>query len=194
MRENILFVVNSVLLGLGMAADAFSVAVANGVARPGARARELLRPAAVFGAFQTAAPLLGFFVVRAAAPYAPLLRGALGFAAPLAVAALGLGMLLRGLGGAAPGASPTVGLRALLLQGAATSADAFCAGIAESSVPAGKALLRAGVIGAVTFLVCLTGGAIGRRAGGVFGGKSEAIGGGVLLAVGGELLLRAFRG
>ena len=51
MEWNLLFVFNSVLLGVGLAMDAFSVSLANGLAEPDMKPGKMLTIAGVFAGF-----------------------------------------------------------------------------------------------------------------------------------------------
>ena len=59
-----LWILNSVLLGAGLAMDAFSVSLANGLHEPHMGAKRMSLIAGVFGGFQTLMPLLGWAMVR----------------------------------------------------------------------------------------------------------------------------------
>ena len=59
MELNLSFLINSLMFGVGLAMDAFSVSVANGLAHPDMPGSRCLKIAGVFGFFQTVMPLLG---------------------------------------------------------------------------------------------------------------------------------------
>ena len=58
------FIINSALLGIGLAMDAFSVSLANGLAEPGMRKGRMNIIAGTFGGFQAAMPLIGWICVH----------------------------------------------------------------------------------------------------------------------------------
>jgi putative Mn2+ efflux pump MntP len=60
-------IITSVLLGAGLAMDAFSVSVANGLADTGMKTGRVLSIAGTFACFQFAMPLIGWFLVTRAA-------------------------------------------------------------------------------------------------------------------------------
>ena len=64
MALGLAFFLNSILFGVGLAMDAFSVSVANAIADPTMRARERLRIAGCFALFQILMPLIGWLCVR----------------------------------------------------------------------------------------------------------------------------------
>ena len=56
-------IINSVLLGVGLAMDAFSISIANGIVEPGMRKRRMLLIAGVYAVFQFMMPMLGWLLV-----------------------------------------------------------------------------------------------------------------------------------
>lgn len=58
-----LFVFNSILLGAGLAMDAFSVSIANGLAEPRMRPFKLTAIAGTYGFFQFMMPMIGWIIV-----------------------------------------------------------------------------------------------------------------------------------
>ena len=69
MQWNILFFFNSVLLGVGLAMDAFSVSLANGLNEPHMSRRRMLGIAGVFAAFQALMPMTGWICVHTIVQY-----------------------------------------------------------------------------------------------------------------------------
>ena len=67
MAFDYLFIVNSVLFGIGLAMDAFSVSLANGLSDPDLSFRRGLYIAGTFAVFQTVMPLLGWWCVHSVA-------------------------------------------------------------------------------------------------------------------------------
>ena len=67
MERNFLFFFNSVLLGVGLAMDAFSVSLANGLNEPRMSRRRMLGIAGVFVAFQALMPMTGWICVASSA-------------------------------------------------------------------------------------------------------------------------------
>ena len=59
MKIDFLFFTNSILLGVGLAMDAFSVSLANGLNEPKMDIKKMNIIAGTFGLFQTLMPLIG---------------------------------------------------------------------------------------------------------------------------------------
>ena len=64
MEWSLIFFLNSIMLGVGLAMDAFSVSLANGLEEPDKRPRKMCGIAAVFGVFQALMPLAGWTCVH----------------------------------------------------------------------------------------------------------------------------------
>ena len=190
---DVMFFVNSVFLGVGLAMDAFSVSLANGLHEPTMRKRRMGTIAGVFAAFQFAMPMIGWWCVttithyfRAFEPYIPWIAfGLLGL--------LGAKMILDGVHSDGEEA-PAVGIAALLLQGVATSIDALSVGFTIASYNVWKAMIACGIVGAVTFAICVGGLYLGRRFGTKLAGKATVLGGVILMVIGVEILVTGLIG
>lgn len=64
MEWNFIFFFNSILLGVGLAMDAFSVSLANGLNEPDMKRGKLCGIAGVFAFFQALMPMLGWICVH----------------------------------------------------------------------------------------------------------------------------------
>ena len=185
------FFLNSVLFGVGLAMDAFSVSVANAIVHPGMRHGERLRIAGCFALFQILMPLLGWLCVRTVAErFAAFER----FIPWIALLLLYIGgkMLLEGLRGGAEAdeaAARAPGRGTLLLQGVATFIDALSVGFTIEEYPFPAALTEALIIGAVTLIVCLGGLFLGRKIGEKLSRLAPILGGLILIGIGVEIFL-----
>ena len=180
------FLLTNVLLGFGLAMDAFSVSVTNSLTETGMRRRRMAAVAGTYALFQIVMPLIGWACVHAFVEHFRTFRRFIPWIALLLLLFIGGKMLwesFRSLEDEAPSAA-AVGVGTLLLQGIATSIDALSVGftIADYSFP--YALLSAVIIGAVTFAVCLAGLAIGKAVGKKLAGKAGVVGGVILIAIG----------
>ena len=191
MEEKLMFCLNSVLFGIGLAMDAFSVSMANGLHEPRMKTGRMCLIAGTFGLFQILMPLLGWVCVHTIAELFTGFRRVIPWIALLLLGYIGGKMLLEGLRGEGSDADAVaVSLGGLLLQGIATSIDALSVGftIADSSWPA--ALTEALIIGVVTFAICLAGLRIGKFFGTKLAGKASILGGVILIAIGLEIFLK----
>ena len=191
MNAILLFILNSMLLGLGLAMDAFSVSMANGLAHPDMSRGMRLAIPATFALFQFMMPLIGWFCVRTIAETFQAFQRAIPWIALLLLGFIGGKMLWEGLRyrPEEEEAPIALGLGTLLMQGVATSIDALSVGFTIAHYHGGMALAASAIIAAVTFLVCLCGLHIGRRFGTRLAGKASILGGIILIAIGIEIFV-----
>lgn len=175
------------LTAVGVAADAFAVALGEGMSLRPCRQREALAIAATFGLFQAVMPLLGWVLGSSFAPFIAAFDHWVAF---VLLAAIGLHMIVTAVRGEEHGADNSrLVLRHLLMLGVATSIDALAVGI-------GLALLEANVvevvttIGIVTFALSYLGVLIGRRAGDALGRPAGIVGGLLLIGLGTSTVLQ----
>ncbi len=188
------FFFNSLCLGVGLAMDAFSVSLANGLHEPGMKKRKMSGVAGVFAGFQFAMPLIGWVCVTTVAQCFRAFERCIPWIALVLLGFIGGKMLYDSLRHRDAEETPAVGLTALLMQGVATSIDALSVGftIAEYRLP--EALLACLLIGTVTFLICFAGLAIGKKAGTALAGKAGIFGGCILLFIGIEIFVTGVLG
>ena len=187
-------IINSVLLGLGLAMDAFSVSVINGMNEPGMSKRRMLGIAAVFALFQILMPLIGWFLVEKALEVFDALKGVVPWVAAGLLIYIGGKMLLDGIRKKEEEVQTAVSFGGLMLQGIATSIDALSAGLTMAGEQWSQALTEAGIIGGITFIVCVAGVWIGRKAGKVFNHKASILGGTVLIAIAVKIIVTTLIG
>ncbi len=189
MKLGFTFFFNSILLGTGLAMDAFSVSLANGLNEPKMKKHKILCAAGIFALFQFAMPLSGWFLVSAAAEHFKLFERFIPFIALALLGFIGIDMLRDGIKHNGTEKKPAVGPSGLLLQGIATSIDALSVGFTVSEYNFFSALIFCLIIGAVTYFICLAGILIGRKAGTSLSGKAGILGGLILLFIGIEIFV-----
>ena len=184
-----LWILNSMLLGAGLAMDAFSVSLANGLHESGMKRGRMCAIAGTFAAFQTVMPLIGWFLVsmlmhvfRAVDPYIPWVAFGL-------LLLIGGKMILEGIRGEGETEKSAVGFGGLMLQGIATSIDALSVGFTIADLSPARAAASSLIIGAVTFAICLAGVVLGRKLGTKLAGSASVLGGIILVGIGIEILL-----
>lgn len=189
------FYLNSALLGVGLAMDAFSVSLANGLREPRMPGSRMCRVAGVFALFQAAMPLTGWLCVHTIAQTFAIFQTLIPWIALLLLGYIGGKMLWEGIrGGDGTESLPAVGLGALLLQGVATSIDALSVGFAIAGYDPVRALVCALIISAVTFVICLAGLRLGKRFGTALSGKASLLGGLILIVIGLEVFFKGILG
>ena len=187
------FFFNSILLGIGLAMDAFSVSLANGLGEPDMKKSKMTGVAGIFAAFQFAMPMIGWICVATIAQYFKAFEKLIPWIALALLGYIGGKMLYEGIKNKdSEEEKPAVGIAALLVQGVATSIDALSVGftIADYNLP--EAVLACILIGVVTFFICFAGIAIGKKAGTKLAGKAGILGGVILMAIGLEIFISSW--
>ena len=191
MNSVVSFLINSILLGVGLSMDAFSVSLANGLGAPKMSQRMKLLIPLTFAVFQFLMPMIGWILVRSVAESFVLFQQAIPWIALVLLLFIGMKMLIEGLRGGG-NEDKTVILKpaALLLQGIATSIDALSVGFTIADYDTAKAVSASLIIGGITFVICLIGLLIGSRIGTRLAGKASIMGGVILIAIGIEIFIK----
>ena len=191
--HELLFVLQSVMLGLGLAMDAFSVSLANGLNESSMNRGRMCRVAGIFSLFQFAMPMLGWILVSTIANLFGYFEIFIPWIALVLLCFIGGKMIYEGVMQKACSCEPCpVGLWGLIVQGIATSIDALSVGFTISDYDFPGALLSCLIIGTVTFILCLFGVAIGKRAGCTLASKAGILGGSILVFIGLEIFITSF--
>lgn len=182
-------VADSVLLGFGLAMDAFSVSVVNGLREPEMPKGWMCRIAGVFGGFQTLMPMIGWICVRTILEIFSSLQKYIPWIAFALLLFIGGKMVLERIRNKGTEDEERTGTGGLMLQGVATSIDALSVGFTMTELNWAQALAESVIIGAVTFGICMAGILIGRKAGTKLSGKASILGGIILIAIGIKMLV-----
>lgn len=190
MALNFSFFFTNIMLGVGLAMDAFSVSLANGLNEPAMKKHKMCGIAGIFAAFQFLMPVVGWVCVSTIAQLFSAFEKFIPWIALALLSYIGGKMLYEGIrSGNAEEDSPAVGLSALLVQGVATSIDALSVGFTISHYTWLEALLAGLLIGGVTFLICFIGLSIGKKAGTKLANKAGIFGGIILILIGFEIFI-----
>ena len=180
------FILNAAMLGVGLAMDAFSVSLANGLNDPGMKRKRMALIAGTFAFFQFLMPMIGWGCVHTVVTLFQSFEKFIPWIALILLCYIGGKMILEGLkpqeeessGGA------VLSMRDLAVQGIATSIDALSVGFTIAEYNFIMAFAASLIIGAVTFVICWAGLILGRSAGTRFAGKASILGGVILVAIG----------
>ena len=189
----ILFV-ESLLLGVGLAMDAFSVSLADGLNDPRMKKRKVFVISSTFAVFQAMMPLLGWICVHTIVTKFKAFEKFIPFIALGLLAYIGIKMLIEGIKN---GECEKTGmceikkltLGALILQGIATSIDALSVGFVIAEQDIWETLISVLIIAVVTFAICTAGVFIGRKFGDYIAGKANILGGCILIFIGLEIFI-----
>ena len=183
----------SVLLGVGLAMDAFSVSLANGLNEPKMKMPKVCTVAGIFSLFQFAMPMIGWICVSTIAQYFNAFQKFIPWIALALLGFIGGKMLYEGITNKdTEETKGAVGFSALIMQGIATSIDALSVGFTIADYSLWEALLACLLIGFVTFFICFAGILIGKKAGTKLAGKAGIFGGAILIFIGLEIFITSF--
>jgi manganese efflux pump family protein len=184
------------LLGIavGLAMDAFAVAIATGIALGTVSGRQTFRLAFHFGLFQFLMPVIGYLAGMTMERY---IKGYDHWLAFVLLGYIGGKMVYEGGWGRGEegngGKDPTRGISLVVLS-VATSIDALAVGISLGVLRNEGIVYPGVVIGVVACTFTAAGLHLGKRLGTVFGSRMEVVGGLVLVAIGVKILFDHYRG
>ena len=197
MEWSFVFFLNCCLLGVGLAMDAFSVSMANGLHDPHMGKGTMVKIAGTFGIFQAAMPMIGWVCVHTIVELFASFETLIPWIALALLGYIGGKMLADGIHGEEAEEAAELSAGALFMQGVATSIDALAVGITFACVPV--EIMAASQLVNTVVAVCLIGlttftiSCVGVKAGSVFGAryksKAEFVGGAILILIGVKILL-----
>lgn len=190
MEWSFMFFFNSILLGVGLTMDAFSVSIANSLNEPGMKKKKMCAIAGVFAFFQAFMPMTGWVCVHTILQYFNAFEKFIPWIALILLVYIGGKMLIEGIRGEDSDDKITsLGIVSLLIQGIATSIDALSVGFTIADYGWLMALTASLIIAAVTFVVCLFGLVIGKKVVSKLSDKAQILGGVILIAIGIEIFI-----
>ncbi len=185
-----MFFVNSFFLGVGLAMDAFSVSLANGLNEPNMKTPRICLIAGIFSLFQFVMPMLGWFCVHTIAQYFSVLEKFIPWISLVLLCFIGANMIKESKScDYGQDCGTKLVFSALIIQGVATSIDALSVGFTVAEYDFFMALSECLIIGIVTFFICFCGIVLGKKFGTKLSGKAGLFGGIILIAIGIEIFL-----
>ena len=188
-------IINSVLLGAGLAMDAFSVSIANGIIEPGMKKTRMLKIAGVYAFFQFAMPMLGWLLVTTLEEIFNRFSVLIPWIALFLLLFIGGKMIVEAIlekkngKKEEPEHQGKLTWKLIFVQGVATSIDALSVGFTIASYSPLQAFASSLIIGAVTLVICLIGLIFGRKIGEKISGIAQIIGGVILILIGIEIFV-----
>lgn len=179
------------MLGIGLAMDAFSVSLANGLNDPKMSKGKMCQIAGVFAFFQALMPMTGWLCVHTIVQKFKVFEKFIPWIALGLLGYIGINLLIEGIKGEEDiDATSKLTLPVLILQGIATSIDALSVGFTISEYGLTMALICALLIALVTFIICMGGVILGKKFGTKFSGKASIFGGLILIIIGLEIFIK----
>ncbi len=196
---DLIFVFNSVALGVGLAMDAFSVSIANGLNEPGMAKRKMCGVAGTYAAYQFAMPVIGWFCVHTIAEQFEVFRKFIPWIALALLLWIGGKMLIEGIRDVHAGesgekesaqAGACLGFGTLMVQGIATSIDALSVGFTIADYGTVMAFVCSVLVAVTTFVICMAGLLFGKKFGDRLSDKATILGGLILIGIGIEIFVK----
>lgn len=188
--EHLRFILESMLLGVGLAMDAFSVSLANGLNDVKMKPARMCGIAGVFAFFQALMPMTGWVCVHTVVGYFQSFQKFIPWIALLLLCYIGGKMLYEGIkGGEKVEETSRLTFGTLMVQGVATSIDALSVGFTIAEYDWIAALSASLIIAAVTFIICMCGLLLGKKFGTRLAGKATILGGVILILIGIEIFI-----
>lgn len=195
---NIMFFINSIAFGVGLAMDAFSVSIANAIAEPQMKKSKMCGVAGIYAFFQFAMPMTGWLCVHTIAEKFTAFQKFIPWIALILLLYIGIKMIIECIlenkkadsqiesDPAAKSITPGI----LIIQGIATSIDALSVGFTIADYNWLAALIASLIIAVVTFAICMIGLLLGKKASDKLGSSAEIVGGVILILIGIEIFVK----
>ncbi|MBR5968410.1 MAG: manganese efflux pump [Lachnospiraceae bacterium] len=181
---------NAILLGIGLAMDAFSVSIVNGLGEPNMKKKKMCIIAGVFAGFQFLMPMIGWICIHTMLEHFNKLQKFIPWIALGLLLFIGIKMIIDGIKNKAEEEAPVIGFAALLVQGVATSIDALSVGFTTANYSLIEAFISSVIIGAVTFVICYAGLTLGKKFGVELADRAQIVGGLILSGLGIEIFVK----
>lgn len=189
-----MFFINSVLLGVGLAMDAFSVSMANGLKEPQMKAGRMSLIAGVYAFFQFAMPMIGWICVHTVVVYFQAFEKFIPWIALVLLLFIGGKMLIESIKGSdeEDDSPKQLSFGVLIVQGIATAIDALSVGFTIAEYDWVMAVVASLIIAIVTFAISIGGLVIGKKVGTKLNNEAAILGGVILIVIGIEIWAKGF--
>ena len=191
MDWNFLFFMNSVLLGVGLAMDAFSVSLANGMNEKHMKKSRMAYIAGVYAFFQFLMPMIGWICVHTIVQVFGQFQKFIPWIALILLLYIGGSMIKESMQSEEEKEEvKKLSFAVLMMQGIATSIDALSVGFTIAGYGLVMAVVCSLIVALVTFVICETGLYLGKTLGTKLSGKADVLGGVILIGIGIEIFIR----
>lgn len=183
------YLVEFLLLGVGLAMDAFAVSICKGLAMRKVNKKQAVIIALFFGGFQAIMPVIGWLLCKGFQTYIEVFDHWIAFAL---LAFIGMKMIIETLSEKEEDVvvekmDPPLDMKEMLMLAIATSIDALAVGISLAALDR-PIVESATIIGVVTFIISIVGVYIGNFFGNRYKKRAELAGGIILVLIGVKIL------
>lgn len=178
-------IVEIIIIGIGLAMDAFAVAVCKGLSMKKMNWKSAIIIALYFGIFQAGMPILGYFLGSTFSSFVESVDHWIAF---VLLSIIGGNMIKESFDDEIEKRNDKVDAKTMLLLAIATSIDALTIGVTFAFLKV-NIILAVTIIGVITFVLSVLGVKIGNKFGDKFQNKAELFGGIILILIGLKILL-----
>ena len=178
-------IIELIVLSIGLAMDAFAVAVCKGLSMSKMSWKKACIVGAYFGIFQAAMPLIGYLL---GISFQDKIASIDHWIAFVLLGAIGINMIKEAISKDKESSNDSVKFKDMLILAIATSIDALAVGITFAFLKV-NILLAISLIGIITFVLSIIGVKIGNIFGDKYEKKAEFAGGTILILLGIKILL-----
>ena len=179
-------IVELILIGVGLAMDAFAVSICKGLSmKKKINYKKALIIALYFGLFQGGMPLIGYAL---GVSFEEIVLSIDHWIAFILLSVIGIGMIKESLGDEEESLNDKVDFKTMVILAIATSIDALAIGVTFAFLN-GNIIFASLLICVITFVISYFGVVFGNKFGDKFGSKAELVGGIILILMGLKILL-----
>lgn len=178
-------VIELIVLSIGLAMDAFAVAVCKGLSMPKMNWKKACIIGGYFGIFQALMPAIGFLL---GVKFQEKIQSVDHWVAFILLGVIGLNMLKEAISKETETSNDSIKFKDMLVLAIATSIDALAVGITFAFLKV-NVCIAISLIGIITFIISVLGVKIGNVFGSKYEKKAELAGGLILILLGIKILL-----
>ena len=178
-------IIELIILSVGLAMDAFAVAVCKGLSMPKMNWKKACIIAVYFGVFQALMPFIGYIL---GINFQEKIQSIDHWIAFVLLGIIGMNMLKEAISKETEIANDSIKFKDMLILAVATSIDALAVGITFAFLKV-NVWLAISLIGIITFAISIVGVKIGNIFGCKYEKKAEFAGGLILIILGAKILL-----
>ena len=166
----LVFYLNSILMGIGLAMDAFSISLTNGLSEPQMQKKRMCLIAGCYAFFQFAMPLIGWICVHTITKFFSAFEPLIPWIALFLLLSIGGKMIIETVHG--------------------KEENTNTVGFTIANYGLSMAFIASLIIAVVTFIICMVGLFLGKKIGSKLSKKAGILGGTILIAIGVEIFVR----
>lgn len=190
----IAFIIESILLGVGLAMDASAVSMTNGMKYKNINIKKIFLIAFMFGFFQALMPFIGYLL---GSQFTSFLGKFTPYIALILLGYVGGKMLYDGIKNNQnkddlnniEKENDNLKYKTLFIQAIATAIDALTVGIVMINYKFSELLISISIIAIVTFILSFISVFLGKKFGVLLNDKAEILGGIILISIGLEIFI-----